>query len=104
MTKTEFLTRLQAALESRNVADPADILEEYEQHFAFKLADGYVEEEIAAKLGSPEDLAAQFESEPQSAARRRAPSPGCGWCEPTCFSVCSRFCWQPSAWCWQPAC
>ena len=26
------------------------------------LADGYSEEEIAAKLGSPEELAAQFES------------------------------------------
>ena len=36
--------------------------QEYEQHFAFKLADGYSEEEIAAKLGSPEELAAQFES------------------------------------------
>lgn len=73
MTKTEFLTRLQAALEKRNVADPADILEEYEQHFAFKLADGYVEEEIAARLDSPESLAAQFESEPQPDAKGRAP-------------------------------
>ena len=36
-------------------------MEEYEQHFAFKLADGYSEEEIAAKLGSPKDLAAQFD-------------------------------------------
>lgn len=33
---------------------------EYEQHFAFKLADGYSEEEIAARLGDPAALAAQF--------------------------------------------
>ncbi len=35
-------------------------MEEYEQHFAFKLADGYSEEEIAARLGDPVALAAQF--------------------------------------------
>ena len=62
MTKNEFMTRLASELRKRNVADAADVIEEYEQHFAFKLADGYAEEEIAAKLGSPEELAAQFES------------------------------------------
>lgn len=62
MTKNEFMTRLTSELRKRNVADAADVVEEYEQHFAFKLADGYSEEEIAAKLGSPEELAAQFES------------------------------------------
>lgn len=62
MTKNEFMTRLASELRKRNVADAADVIEEYEQHFAFKLADGYSEEEIAAKLGSPEELAAQFES------------------------------------------
>ena len=62
MTKNEFMTRLASELHKRNVADAADVIEEYEQHFAFKLADGYAEEEIAAKLGSPEELAAQFES------------------------------------------
>ena len=62
MTKNEFMARLASELRKRNVADAADIIEEYEQHFAFKLADGYSEEEIAAKLGSPEELAAQFES------------------------------------------
>ena len=60
MTKHEFMTRLINELHRRNVADAADIAEEYEQHFAFKLADGYSEEEIAAKLGAPEELAAQF--------------------------------------------
>ena len=54
MTKSEFMTHLEHELRRRNVADAADGREEYEQHFAFKLADGYSEEEIAAKLGTPE--------------------------------------------------
>lgn len=52
MTRNEFMTRLSAELRCNHVADAADIEEEYEQHFAFKLADGYSEEEIAAKLGA----------------------------------------------------
>ena len=60
MTKHEFMTRLTSELHKRNVEDAADVVEEYEQHFAFKLADGYSEEEIAARLGTPEELAAQF--------------------------------------------
>ena len=60
MTKNEFMTRLAAELYKRNVADSADIIEEYEHHFAFKTADGYCEEEISAKLGTLEELAAQF--------------------------------------------
>ena len=66
MTKSEFMTRLEHELRRRNVADAADVMEEYEQHFAFKLADGYSEEEIAAKLGTPEELAAQFEPVPET--------------------------------------
>ena len=60
MTKHEFMTRLENELHKRNVEDAADVVEEYGQHFAFKLADGYSEEEIAARLGTPEELAAQF--------------------------------------------
>lgn len=56
--KTEFLTRLNDELNRRNVADAADIVEEYAQHFDLKLADGYFEEEIAARLGDPAMLAA----------------------------------------------
>lgn len=60
MTKTEFLAKLESALKKNGIEDTADIVGEYEEHFAFKLADGYSEEEIAAKLGEPSDLAAQF--------------------------------------------
>lgn len=62
MTKHEFLDKLADALKKYNVSDTTDIISEYEQHFAFKLADGFSEEEIAAKLGNPAQLAAQFES------------------------------------------
>ena len=60
MTRNEFMTRLENELRKRNVPDPEDVTQEYEQHFAFKLADGYSEEETAAKLGSPEALAEAF--------------------------------------------
>ena len=71
MTKTEFLTRLGAELKSRHVSDMDDVLGEYSRHFDYKLADGYSEEEIAARLGSPEELAAQFETEaPLKSAKR----------------------------------
>ena len=60
MTKSEFLTQLRYELKKNNISDAEDILDEYEQHFAFKLADGYSEEEIAAKLGTPSELASQF--------------------------------------------
>ena len=62
MTKNEFLSRLSGVLASRGVADAADILEDYESHFVYKLADGYSEEEITAKLGDPTQLAGQFEA------------------------------------------
>lgn len=70
MTKLEFMNQLASELHKRNITDAADVLEEYEQHFAFELSDGYSEEEIAARLGSPADLAAQFEPAPQGAKRR----------------------------------
>ena len=61
MTRNEFLTKLANELKKNNVTDTDDIISEYEQHFAFKMADGFSEEEIAAKLGDPVLLASQFE-------------------------------------------
>jgi len=60
MTKNEFLLQLKNELKKNNISDLDDIISEYEQHFAFKLADGFSEEEIAAKLGDPVELASQF--------------------------------------------
>ena len=51
MKKNDFMQRLSDELQKRNVADAADILQEYEAHFAMKMVDGYIEEEIAARLG-----------------------------------------------------
>ena len=74
MTKHEFMARLASELRKRNVADAADVTQEYEQHFASKLADGYSEEEIAAKL---------------------LPLPACA--SPICLPGCSSCCWPASA-------
>ncbi|NLL46238.1 MAG: DUF1700 domain-containing protein [Clostridiales bacterium] len=63
MNRNEYLSRLKTELKRNNVGESEDIIEEYEQHFAFKLADGFSEEEIAAKLGSPEAVALQFKGE-----------------------------------------
>lgn len=60
MTKNEYLLQLKNELRKNNISDTDDILGEYEQHFAFKFADGFSEEEIAAKLGDPSELASQF--------------------------------------------
>jgi len=60
MTKQEYLNELKAELNKNVVADAEDILGEYEQHFLFKLADGFSEEEIAARLGAPAQIAAQY--------------------------------------------
>ena len=60
MKRTEFLTKLTDELTKRHVSDAEEITAEYAQHFDLKLADGYSEGEIAARLGDPTALAAQF--------------------------------------------
>lgn len=62
MTKNEFLVSFQKELQKRHIPVWEEVLSEYEQHFALKQADGFTEEEIAAKLGAPAELAAQFEA------------------------------------------
>lgn len=60
MTKKEYLTKLASALRAAGVRECDDILEEYEDHFDMKIADGYGEEEVAIRLGPPEEIAAEF--------------------------------------------
>ena len=60
MTKQEYLDTLTKALKTNKVKEIDEIVSEYEDHFAFKIADGYSEEEVAAKLEKPEIIAAQF--------------------------------------------
>lgn len=40
MTKNEFLDKLKSELNKRNVNDSADIIEEYEQYFNYKMTAG----------------------------------------------------------------
>jgi uncharacterized membrane protein len=71
MTKAEFMRALREALREKNIGDIDEILEEYEQHFALKLSDGYSEEETAARLGDPAALAGGYEPDaPRSAGLR----------------------------------
>ncbi len=70
MTKQDYLTALKQELNKNAVADAEDIVSEYEQHFAFKLADGFAEEEIAAKLGAPAQIALQFAGLPKAHKRK----------------------------------
>ncbi|HAQ56367.1 MAG TPA: hypothetical protein DCR44_03035 [Acholeplasmatales bacterium] len=60
MKRNEFIVILTKRLNEQNVGDIDEIIAEYEAHFAYKLADGYTEEEIAIKLGDPDELACQF--------------------------------------------
>lgn len=67
MTKNEYLAQLRIELKRNGVVDAEDIASEYEQHFAFKLADGFTEEEICAKLDAPASIAQQYAGEAKKA-------------------------------------
>lgn len=60
MNKEKYLSVLRKELHSNRVEDIEEIIAEYEDHFAHKTADGYSEEEIAARLEKPEIIAKQF--------------------------------------------
>jgi len=60
MNRNEFIDILRKKLYENNVSDVEEIIAEYDEHFSFKLSDGYSEEEIAAKLGNPEEIAMQY--------------------------------------------
>ena len=60
MTRKEFLTALNQYLVTLSAEEKADIISDYEEHFRVGLENGKTEAEIAAALGSPYDVAAQF--------------------------------------------
>ncbi|HEY8420999.1 MAG TPA: DUF1700 domain-containing protein [Thermoclostridium sp.] len=62
MNRKEFIETLTKKLRENNISDIDEIIAEYEEHFNFKLTDGYSEEEIAAGLGNPEEIAMQYTS------------------------------------------
>lgn len=62
MNKQAFLSQLRNELEKRGVTDVGDILMEYGQHFDFRCADGYTEEEVSKRLGDPHQIALQYDA------------------------------------------
>ncbi len=72
MDKNRYLQELEAALRGRKVSDVDEILDEYTQHFEHKAAEGFTEEETAARLGDPAAVAEQFRSAEQPPAHGRS--------------------------------
>ncbi|MBA2871194.1 MULTISPECIES: HAAS signaling domain-containing protein [Bacillales] len=60
MTKDKFLQQLNDSLKRLSEKERADILQDYEEHFTFGLEEGKTEEEIAASLGSPSQIAKEI--------------------------------------------
>ncbi len=60
MSKKEYLLELEKQLKSRNIPNIMDIIEEYDDHFCHKIANGFSEEEIAHKLGKPALIADEY--------------------------------------------
>lgn len=60
MKKDTFLYQLEKKLIEYKISDIEEILNEYDDHYKYKLEDGYSEEEISVKLGNPIELANQY--------------------------------------------
>jgi uncharacterized membrane protein len=60
MNKLTFINTLSKKLKENKVSDINEIISEYEEHFLYKLEDGFSEEEVSKKLGDPIYLADQY--------------------------------------------
>ena len=60
MNKTEYVTKLTNELGHMPYGDVKDIIQSIEEHFEEGISEGRSEEEIAASLGDPKELAAEF--------------------------------------------
>jgi uncharacterized membrane protein len=87
MTQQEFLNSLQQALEKYGVDKVSDILGDYREHFTHGLSIGKTEEEIAAKLGNPLNIAKAYETD-SLIAKVRDPDSNFQW--ETAFRVIGR--------------
>jgi uncharacterized membrane protein len=63
MTRAEFLSRLKQGLVGLPMSTAAEIVSDYETHFADGLAAGRTEAEVAAALGNPDRLARELRAE-----------------------------------------
>ncbi len=77
MNKDQFMQNLKNRLESLGPTAVAEILADFEDHFANGLSRGKSETEIAAELGNPDDIAQQYIDESPNGHRQtgRAASP-----------------------------
>lgn len=60
MNKERFLEELDTALKYISAEERQDILQDFEEHFAVGREEGKTEEEIAAGLGSPQQIAKEM--------------------------------------------
>lgn len=60
MTKDQFLKQLRAGLQKLSIEEQQDILHDYEEHFFNGLEEGKTEAEIAASLGSPQQISKEL--------------------------------------------
>lgn len=60
MTKHEFMKEMERSLNTLPPEDRNEILQDFEEHFAIGMAEGKSEQEIAASLGSPDQIAREM--------------------------------------------
>lgn len=60
MNKEQFLKQLEGSLKSLSIEERKDILQDYEEYFAIGLESEKSEEEIAASLGNPKQIAKEL--------------------------------------------
>jgi len=60
MIRIEFMKELEQSLSQLPAAEREDIVADFEEHFEVGLADGKGEDEIAASLGSPSQIAKEM--------------------------------------------
>lgn len=68
MNKIQFMQTLRQALPNVSPAELADIMTDFDEHFASGLAHGKSESEICAELGSPYEIAQQYQDALSSGA------------------------------------
>lgn len=60
MNKYQFLKVLESSLKGLSANERQDIVQDFEEHFLIGLEEGKTEEEIAASLGSPQQIAREM--------------------------------------------
>lgn len=60
MNRDQFLIELESLLKGLSREERADILQDFEEHFAIGLSEGKTEEDISTALGSPHQIAKEI--------------------------------------------